>query len=186
MTAQETKELLEKNRTRFNEMNAKYKLFSPELLAFLGDGLFTAPASTTEELHNCFPGGLLDHLIRVGTYAVRINNALPKPYPVEQVIKVSFLSEIGKVGLYEFNTVDWQIKKGQLYTFNENLTSLRVGERSAYYALTMNTPLTPEEYQALINYEKSSEDRAAKWHTSTLGVILRQAIELAIIEEKGD
>jgi hypothetical protein len=63
---------------------------------------------------------------------------------------------------------------------------MRVGERSAYYALTNNIKMTEEEYQAIINFDKPEEDKMAKFHGSTLSTILKQANELAIIEQKSD
>jgi len=44
--------------------------------------------------------------------------------------------------------------------------------------------LTEEEYQALINYDKPDEDLQVKWFGSPLTTILKQAVELAVIDEK--
>jgi hypothetical protein len=71
-----------------------------------------------------------------------------------------------------------------MYEFNDELTSMRVGERSAYYALKYGVELSEDEYQSIINYDKPEDDKQAKWHSSTLSTILKQANELAIIEEK--
>jgi len=46
--------------------------------------------------------------------------------------------------------------------------------------------LSEEEYQAIVNYDKSEDDKQSKWYGSTLSTILKQANELAIIEEKKD
>jgi hypothetical protein len=71
-----------------------------------------------------------------------------------------------------------------MYEFNNELTSLSVGERSAVYALSNGVALTEEEFQAIVNHDKDDSDKQAKWHSTTLGVILKQANELAIMEEK--
>ena len=71
-----------------------------------------------------------------------------------------------------------------MYDFNEELISMRVGERSIYYATKYGISLTEEEYQAILNYDKSEDDKQSKWYSSTLSTILKQANELAIIEEK--
>jgi hypothetical protein len=44
---------------------------------FLGEEFINAPASTMESL-NAFTGGLIDHLLRVASYAVKFNTALPE------------------------------------------------------------------------------------------------------------
>jgi hypothetical protein len=40
---------------------------------FLGEEFINAPASTMESLNNAFTGGLIDHLLRVASYAVKFN-----------------------------------------------------------------------------------------------------------------
>jgi hypothetical protein len=62
--------------------------------------------------------------------------------------------------------------------------ALRVGERSVFYAVTYGVSLDEDEYQAIINLDKDSEDKMAKWHSSIMGQILKQGFELALIEEK--
>ena len=44
--------------------------------------------------------------------------------------------------------------------------------------------LTEEEYQSIVNYDKSDDDKQSKWYSSSLSTILRQANELSIIECK--
>jgi hypothetical protein len=44
----------------------------------LGEEFINAPASTMESLNNAFTGGLIDHLLRVASYAVKFNTALPE------------------------------------------------------------------------------------------------------------
>jgi hypothetical protein len=63
---------------------------------------------------------------------------------------------------------------------------MTVGERSVFY-ITNNgygSILNDLEYQAIMNHDKSSDDKMAEYHTSTLGDILKIGIKLAIIEEK--
>jgi hypothetical protein len=71
-----------------------------------------------------------------------------------------------------------------MYEFNEDLVSMRIGERSVHYAISNGVSFTEEEYQAILNHDKDDTDKQAKWHSDTLGVVLRQANELAIMEEK--
>jgi hypothetical protein len=178
---------LEKNVKKFEEVNGKYEFFTKDLLDFLGQDYFLAPASPMRDMNNAFPGGLLDHTIKVAKYAVYLNNSLPESMrePLESVLKVSFLSEIGKTFLFKPCTSEWHIKnQGKYFEFNEDLVSMKVGERSAFYALSNGVKLTEEEYQSILNHDKSEEDKQVRWYTSKLGQLLKQATDLAILEEK--
>lgn len=70
-----------------------------------------------------------------------------------------------------------------MYEFNENLTSMRVGERSIYYAMTNGVEFTQEEYIAIINFEKI-DDKMSDYHNSMVGELLKMASVLAIKHEQ--
>jgi hypothetical protein len=50
-----------------------------------------------ESLNNAFTGGLIDHLLRVASYAVKFNTALPENERVDQNIFIKSL----------FSTPNW-------------------------------------------------------------------------------
>ena len=182
---------IEKNKKAYYASVKAYNVCRTDLVDKLADmGLFEAPASTMLSLHNAFPGGLVDHLLRVAGYAVKLNEMLPDTLKQtkESVIRVSLLHSIGKVGLYTPCKSEWHIKnQGKMYEFNEELTSMSIGERSVFYMISNNQCdgwLTDIEYQAILNYDKGQGDKMAEWHTSSLGEILKMAIKLAIMEEK--
>jgi len=182
-----TKKNQTKNRNIFETTIEKYGVFTDSLKEFLGDDLYKAPASTMLSLNNACEGGLVDHLINITKYSALINEMLPEniKQPKDSVVKVALLSEIGKTFKYKVCESEWHRKnQGKMYEFNEDEISMRVGERSAYYALKFGVKLSEVEYQALINFEKSEDDKQAKWHSTPLTIILKQAIELAIIDEK--
>ena len=187
-----TLEQIEKNKKTYLTAVKTYNVCHPEMFDTLSNsGMFEAPASTMLSLHNAFPGGLVDHLLRVASYATKINETLPESLKQkkESLIRISLLHGIGKVGLYKPNKSDWHIKnQGKMYEFNEELTSMSVGERSVYYMIIYQNGemLNDIEYQAIINYDKPQSDKMSEWHTSTLGEILKMAIKLAIIEEKSN
>ena len=72
----ELKHKILKNKEIFLEKNDNYKIFTSELLDFLGEDLMTAPASSMLSLHNAFPGGLIDHILKTTKYAIGLNNLL--------------------------------------------------------------------------------------------------------------
>lgn len=182
-----TEEKAQENRNAFFETNKKYQIFTDDLLQFLGEDFFNAPASNMLEYHNCFDGGLLDHLLRVTKYAYNINKILPDNLKQENesLIKVSLLSQIGKSKIFEKCLSDWHKKnQGKYYEFIKNVVSMTVGERSAYYATKFGVELKEYEFQTLMNLGKSDDDKMSKFYSDTLTVIIKQATELAIIEEK--
>ena len=183
----ELKEKINKNNQTFLEKNELYGILTKELLEYLGEDLLTAPASTMKSLHNAFPGGLIDHILKTTEYAIGINKLLPTGMEVEaqSIVKVCFLHQIGKTFLYKWCESEWhRNNQGKMYEFNEELTSMKIGERSVYYAMKYGVKLSEEEYQAIVNYDKPEDDKQSKWYGSTLSTILKQANELAIIEEK--
>jgi hypothetical protein len=181
------KEKILRNREKFDKTNSVHNVLSEELLNFLGEDLHTAPASNMESMYNSFPGGLIDFILTVTKYAINLNDILPESQKVEKtsIIKVCFLHQIGKVKLYKFCESEWHRKnQGKIYDFNEELVSMRVGERSAFYSLKYGSDLTEEEYQSIINFDKTDDDKQSKWYGSQLSTILRLANELAIMECK--
>jgi len=183
-----TQEKVAKNARRYYSTIEKYGFFNDALVKILGEDFIKAPASTREDLHNAFEGGLVDHLLKVAKYAVLINKILPENLQVAEtsLLRVSLLHQIGKAKLYVKKDSDWHKKQGIYYDFNNALVSMRVGERSVRYIMLAGIELTDEEYQVILNHDKDDDDKQAKWHTSTIGTILKQANELAIIEEKSE
>jgi hypothetical protein len=181
-------EKIEKNKKKFLETNEQYKIFSNELLEFLGEYLFISPASPSTDLYGCYPGGLLDHVIKVCKYSLLLNDILPSNIKIqkEKLIKTVFLSQIGKVFLFKENPSEWhRVNQGKMYIYDTNKNvALRVGERSVYYATKYGVSLEEDEFQAIINLDKESDDKMAKWYSSIIGQIIKQAFELALIEEK--
>lgn len=183
----ELKEKIIKNREKFEKTCNTNQIFTESLLNFLGEDLYTAPASNMESMYNAFPGGLVDFILKVTKYAVNLNELLPENKRIDKVsiIKVCFLHQIGKVHLYKFCESEWHRKNtGKIYDFNEDLVSMRIGERSALLSFKYGVELTDEEYQSIINFDKSEDDKQSKHYGSTLSKLLRLANELSIIECK--
>ena len=70
-----------------------------------------------------------------------------------------------------------------MYEFKENLVSMRVSERSVYYALSHGVKLTQEEFSAIIMFDKV-DDKMAEFHNSILGELLKMGNTFAIKHEK--
>lgn len=180
-------EQLETNKKKFHETNTKYGIFTKELEDFLGMDFYTAPATTSLDMYGCYPGGLLNHCFKACKYAVKTNEMLPENMKVDvkSILKTIFISQVGKVFLFCPNTNEWQRKTlGKMYEFCNDLVSLRVGERSAHYATKYGVELTEEEFQSILNTDKESDDKMAKYHSTNLSHVIKIGFELAILEEK--
>lgn len=180
------KEKIVANTKKYFETATKNGFMTNELMTFLGEAFIKAPASTMESLHNAFEGGLIDHLLRVAQYCVKFNNSLPTDEQVNQesLLKVCLLHQIGKANLYTECKSDWHRKnQGKMYEFNADLTSMRVSERSLYYAMSNGVTFTEEEYAAIIMFDKV-DDKMAEYHNSILGELLKIGNTFAIKHEK--
>jgi HD superfamily phosphodiesterase len=174
------------NTKKYFDTATKLGFMNEELMKFLGEAFIKAPASTMTDLHNAFEGGLIDHLLRVASYAVKFNNALPDDEKVDQtsLLKVSLLHQIGKANLYKPCESEWHRKnQGKMYEFNDEISSMRVGERSIYYAMSHGVTLTEEEYSAILNFDKT-DDKMVEYHNSTIGDLLKTAALFAVKHEK--
>lgn len=182
-----TKEKVEKNAKKFFQTGEEYGFMPESLITFLGAEIIAAPASSMLSMNNTFEGGLIDHMLKVAYYAVKSNDTLPENKRVEKssLVKVCCLHQIGKVRLYKPCESEWHQKnQGKMYDYNTDVTSMNVGERSVYYALSHGVELTEDEFQAIVNFDKSDDDKQAKFHTNTLGKLLKIGNIMAIIDEK--
>lgn len=174
------------NTKKYFETSTKLGFMNDDLMKFLGAEFISAPASSMSEYHGAFEGGLIDHLLKVAKYAVNVNNTLPEDKRVKQdsLVKVCLLHQIGKSNLYKPCTSEWHRKnQGKMYEFNDDLVSMRVSERSLYYAMSHGIKFTEEEFSAIMFYDKT-DDKMSEFHNSMLGELLKIGNTLAIKTSK--
>lgn len=160
----------------------KIGFMTDKLAELLGEEFMKVPASHMADYHNSFEGGLVDYLLTTTKYAVLINKSLPDDEKVDHnsLVKVCLLHQIGKAHLYKPCESEWHRKnQGKNYEFTNNLASMRVGERSVYYALSNGVTLTEDEYNAILNYSKV-EDKMSEYNNSMVGELLKMGSTLAI------
>jgi hypothetical protein len=175
------------NTKKYFDTATKLGFMNEGLMTFLGEEFIKAPASSMADFHNAFEGGLIEHLLNVAKYAVLINKSLPEDEQVKQnsLVKVCLLHQIGKAKLYKPCESEWHRKnQGKMYEFNDELTSMRVGERSIFYATANGITLTDEEYIAILNFDKT-DDKMSEYHNSMVGELLKMGSVLAIKSEQG-
>lgn len=176
---------IEKNQAIFIKINKDYGIFTKELEDFLGEDFYLAPASPSTDMINCYPGGLLAHLILTAKHSVNINDQLPESIRVDKtsLIKVVFLSQIGRVHMYTISTNEWQAKNlGRMYEYNK-LMRLSVGERSIMYATQHGVKLTEKEFQAIMYSDKDDSEKTPRMFLEPISQIIKMGSQLAIMEE---
>lgn len=182
-----TEERLEQIKSKFNEINEKYEIFTPELKDFLGEDFFLAPASPSLDMYYCYPGGLVEFLMNVCKYAVNINETLPESIKIDKksLVRTIFLSQIGKTFLFKLNENEWMVKnKGKMYEYrDDDIVIMSVGERSAYYAISNGVKLSDVEYQAILNSDKEQTERFMRG-SKPLYYVMKMGVEIALMEVK--
>lgn len=112
-----------------------------EMYAAFGDELILAPASSKMHYHNSFPGGYIDHVVRV----VEISNQLAEMYmqlggtlnfTTQELNFAALHHDLGKLGTpdegpyYVEQESDWHRKKGEMYKWNESIQYMKVTDRA--------------------------------------------------------
>lgn len=182
-----SKEKILKNAKKFNETGIKYGVINDELMEMLGEEFITAPCTTTTNLYGAYDGGLIEHIINTTKHALNINDSLPADKQVNKdlIIRVCMIHQIGKSKMYVEQTSKWhKDNRGEMYTWNENLLSMSVAERSIYYALKAGINLSEDEVYAIYNYNSDFAQKPLTSDGDKLAAILRVANMVATIEEK--
>jgi len=121
----------------------------------VGQIYYTAPASSHEEYHSCYPGGLAQHSLNVVRNLKKIADALcPKRYPDHQLAFVGLFHDLGKVGdgekeSYVPNTDQFQRNRGRLYEINKECAWMPSSERGLFILQKNGIEVTSEEYLAI-------------------------------------
>lgn len=162
------------------------------LFSQLGNEFFLAPASSKEEYHGCFPGGLCDHSLRVAKNLVTLAGALkPDTYSKDRLIFMGLMHDLGKVGdvgtpFYIPEKESWKRQRGWLYDLNKELPYMPTCDRTIFLLNKFNIPVNNEEFIAIRisdgPYEKSNEKYNMK--EPDLAVLLHFADRWACQQEK--
>lgn len=181
-----TDELKQKNLDIFDkklrqlgiDTNALFSKYTYKLL----DGTFT----NSNEFGNAYSGSLIEIVLKVLTpYAVKLNELLPEEQRVDKntLVKVCLLHHIAKAVRIIPNDNQWEIeKRGLLYKYDDTLPSIRTGLHSVSMCLECGIPLTAEEIEAMTVNDRDLTDDQARWHSSVMATLVRQANELTYIQ----
>jgi HD domain-containing protein len=157
-----TPEEIEKNWVRFVglcEKTGDRALALAAMLEDLDERLSLTPASAKRDFHGAFPGGLVDHSLRVLNNLVALNKAYDWKLKKESMIIGSLFHDIGKIGMpgkgsendfYTPQTDSWRLDKlGEVYRYNDALDYLTTPDRSVFIMQHYGVKLTSEEALAI-------------------------------------
>jgi hypothetical protein len=125
-----------------------------EMLDKFDDRLMLAPASSRIEFHNAFPGGFVDHSLRVLKYAVDMASVFKVKVPKESIIISALFHDLGKLGTldeeyYLNQPSDWHRKRGQFFINNHNI-KMANAQLGLFMLNQHNIKLSEEEYMTIL------------------------------------
>lgn len=164
-----------------------------ELLNSIGtEHYFSAPASSRESYHNCFPGGFAQHNINVLRNLIILNEQFNFGFSDEAMCVVAILHDIGKVlntdcePYYQLTDEKWKINKGETYQGVQGKVFLPTHQRSVWLCQHFNFKLSPEEYQAILlnDGQHVQENKVYSMKECQLAQTLHMADLISLSQEK--
>ena len=119
------------------------------------------PASHKKEYHNAFPGGYVDHVLRVVQCALKLNKVWVEmgvdtsTYSVEELVFAALNHDLGKMGdeqneSYIPQTDQWRKEKlGEDYKFNDRLEYMSVPDRGLHLLMSHGVTFSRNEMLAI-------------------------------------
>jgi hypothetical protein len=149
----------------------------------VGEQYFLAPASSREDYHNCFPGGLAAHSLSVVNNLKRISDVLaPDQYSNSTIIFVGLFHDLGKVGdgvvpNYVPNPNEYGRRRGFLYEINKECAYAPNAERGLYLLQKHGIEVSMEEWAAIrvSDGQYVEENRSFAMREPDLGILLHFA-----------
>ena len=159
-----TPEEITANFDKFRSLCEKLGDRSETVLAMvdkLGEQLALCPASSRKDYHNCMPGGLVDHSLRVLTNSMKLVKSFGWTVPKDSLIISCLFHDLGKVGLanddgtvsdyYIPQESDWHRDKlGELYTHNKEMQYMSTPQRSVHMCQQFGLKLKTDEYLSIL------------------------------------
>lgn len=121
------------------------------------DELVAAPASGRTHFHNAFPGGYLDHVVRVVETSLKVAGLYKQMggdinFTKEELIFSALHHDLGKLGdptvgpYYVDQASDWHRKRGEVYIQNDQLQYMKAPERGLFMLQKYGVQITQNEW----------------------------------------
>ncbi len=164
------------------------------MLNHFSDRAPMTPASSRLEYHGAYPGGLVDHSLRVLEYSLK----LAKTYGFDSALNKGSLvigalfHDWGKVGSLEEDYYldqdsQWHRERGMMYSHNDKIQYMTVPDRALFLMQHFGVKLSSDEYLSILLNDGAyaEENRPYLMKEPTLAVIIHQADRMACQFEKG-
>jgi len=147
-----------------------------------GKRLLLAPASAIEHYHNAFPGGYLDHVLRVVDLAIKLydfyetNGMDLSGFTKSNLVFVAINHDLGKLGYvgegrekYIPNDSEWHRKNmGKIYTYNEKIPFAITSDLSLYTLQKFGVEVQWEEYLGIKIHDGLYEEGNKPYYISRM------------------
>lgn len=126
------------------------------LLDSLEERLMLCPASSKKDFHNAFPGGLVEHSLRVLSNAFKLAKSFDWELPRDSLIIGCLFHDLGKVGsdttdYYVPQDSDWHRDKlGETYKHNKAINYMSVPLRGVWLCQHYGLKLTHDEFLSIV------------------------------------
>ena len=157
-----------------------------------GERLALCPASSREKYHASFPGGLIDHSLRVYKNARILAKSFNMNVDPTSLLISALFHDFGKVGdldadLYLPETSEWHREKlGQNYKVNEEIQKMPNAERGLWIMQHFGVKLTLDEWIAIRCNDGpyAEENKYYSMSEPNLALVIHMADRLACQAEK--
>jgi len=158
VTEEKLSELYEKFMEYIREDSRAEKLL--KMYEDFNGELSTAPASGRTHFHNAFPGGFLDHTMRVVDMALQMSSTYKKmggtiDFTKQELIFAAIHHDLGKLGspdegpYYIEQDSDWHRKRGEVYKHNDSMQYMKVVDRALFLLQKYGIETTQKEWLAI-------------------------------------
>lgn len=154
-----------------------------EFYSKYSERIMLMPAAHKKEYHNAFPGGYVDHVLRVVDCALKLNDIWiemgvdASTYTKEELVFSALNHDLGKMGdeeneSYIPQTDQWRREKlGEDYKFNDRLEFMSVPDRGLHLLNSHNISYTKNEMLAIKLhdglYDESNKPYLMSWLPET-------------------
>lgn len=165
-----------------------------EVFEKIGMFYFSAPASSKEEYHYSFPGGLAAHSINVFKNLMKLNDTFQMGFDTESMVVCSLFHDLGKCcnsdlsgPFYKEQTEKWRKEKlGQNYEFDYGSVYFPTHQRTMIVLQSLGFQLKPEEYQAILlnDGQYIDENKSYRQKETDLALFIHMADMISSRKEK--
>jgi hypothetical protein len=155
--------IAEPRRSQLKEFYGKYQ-----------ERIMMMPASYKKEMHNAFPGGYVDHVLRVIDGSLKINEVwqemgVADTFTIEELVFSALNHDLGKIGneqheSYIPQTDQWRKDKlGEDYKFNDRLEFASVPDRGLWLLMDAGIKYSFNEMIAIQTHDGLYDEANKKY-----------------------